>query len=197
MLLEELVASGWPAEAILAVWKQLLNSASMEQAVDALAKLAAEAGQEHASSKSGGGSRQHLLTELAAALLDQSQGQARESLVQASGLTWKDRLPNVHALNRHYSSYGCHPNTAELAAGNQPQALTSTNASGTVVCLLTRVQLQRGGNASAAWHLLSACLPAACQTEPNTVEAVLKCMFKQEAYQEVRQLSALSGLLGL
>jgi len=69
-LVEELVASSWPADAILAAWKQLLSSASMEQAVDALVKLAAEPGQMPTSSKKGGKSRHQVLADLAAALLD-------------------------------------------------------------------------------------------------------------------------------
>lgn len=68
------------------------------------------------------------------------------------------------------------------------QALTAHDAGGTTACLLARVQLARGGAATTAWHLLSACLPAAFQAEPETVAAVVTRMFEQGEYKQVRAL---------
>lgn len=79
VLLVELVEGEWPAEAVLAVWSALLSSAAMDAAISTLAKLTAEPGKEVDES------RQKLLAELAGALLDQCQGEALETLEQASG----------------------------------------------------------------------------------------------------------------
>lgn len=72
------------------------------------------------------------------------------------------------------------------------QALTTHDAGGTATCLLARVQLQRGGAATTAWRLLSACLPAACCADPEAVLAVLSQMFEQGEYQQVRLQSAVT-----
>lgn len=86
VLLHQLVASEWPVAPVLAVWNTLLGSAPVGEAVATLSQLAAEPGKGQPSSKQGSPSRQQTLERLAAALLDHAEGEASESLAQASGM---------------------------------------------------------------------------------------------------------------
>lgn len=85
-LLHQLVAREWPVAPVLAVWSTLLGSAPVGDSVATLSRLAAEPSKGQTSSKQGSPSRQQTLERLAAALLDHAEGEANESLAQASGV---------------------------------------------------------------------------------------------------------------
>lgn len=184
VLLHQLVASEWPVAPVLAVWSTLLGSAPVGEAVATSSQLAAEPGKMQPSSKQSRPSRQQnaaTLGRLAAALLDHAEGDANESLAQASG---------VFALG--LTGAGSRALLADLhhaiSCSAPVQALAAHDIAATTACLLARVQLARGGAATTAWHLLSACLPAAFQAEPETVAAVVTRMFEQGEYKQVRAL---------
>ena len=168
------------------MWSALLSSAAMDAAVSALAKLTAEPGKE------GDESRQKLLTGLAGSLLDRCQGQALETLLQASGFpVCAGCLLRCHYRLAVLAPCVCLTN---ISCWPRTQALSTPDAGGTAACLLARVQLQRGGAATIAWRLLSACLPAACCSDPQAVQAVLSRMFEEGEYQQVGQDNAALSL---